>query len=448
MNSSQIRSVVFSPWLPHSLCCVVVLLACVPILWPEIAGDIIPVSAARYAGHLLLGAILASAALLCAGCVHHLLNMRNLRALWQLLVWLLLWGLTAFIFTQMAIEADVDSPFANETVQPIQQTTTLHPPTEKLTSPSSLELAIDPELYSDKVLESAANLVKLESEHEEILASFLKKAPRWAFSSDDNIFYTKPGHVVLVPPATGGIPGTVHATFRTVTEGERLPDGFVIATPGGEFPTTADGTMPDIALELSGKHYLLLAWRGTKHLETARKAINAAIAAIDTRMERLAKNPTEESAAHLREGRRSYPGNKPELRLNEPDNQYGVYQAEVYANTGKPGTMLLVIRDISTGKPLRLFTFPARYSSNPNELFRHDIPGTPEEWMASAPISEAGTIFPQGAPYFAICTGESHQYFGVTFEVQFFPQGKDGTSATTLLRRNYKVQAYETSPEQ
>ncbi len=447
ISSSTARRIVFSPWLPHSICCVLVLLACIPILWPELAVESLPAAAAGYAGHLILVCILVSAGLLGTACVHHLLNMRNLSAFRYLLVWLALWGLTVLIFTQMAIEADVAPPYAQETTHPIQQSTTLHTPTEKLTGPSSLVLPIEPELYSSQILESATNLVKLESEHEALLAAFLSSAPRWAFASHDNTFYTKPGHVVLAPPATGGIPGTVHATFRTVTEGERLPDGFVIATPGGAFPTVEDG-MPDIALELSGKHYLLLAWRGTRHSETARKAINAAIAAIDTRMQRLADTPTEETAQRMREGRRSYPGNKPELRVNEPNSQYGAYQAEVYANTGKAGTMLLIIRELESGKPLRLFTFPARFSSNPNELFRHDIPGTPQEWMMTTPLSPAEAAFPKGAPFFAIRTGESHQYFGVTFEVQFFPQGKDSSSANTLLRRNYKVQAYESSQQQ
>ena len=145
-------------------------------------------------------------------------------------------------------------------------------------------------------------------------------------------------------------------------------------------------------------------------------------------------------------GKRSIRGNKPELRVSEPNGQYGVYQAAVYANPGQAGTLLLIIRDIESGKSLRVFSFPAQHSDNPDELFRHDIPGTTESWMRDSAITPAATTFPQGAPFFAICLGKSHRYFGVTFEVQFVPTGADSSQAQLLLRRNYTVQAYESTP--
>lgn len=447
MRKTLVRIVIESAWIPHCICCLLALIGCIPLLWPELASPQLQASIQPYAGPCILGAATCSAALLTISCVRFLLRMQNLRALGQLVAWAAQWGIAVLIFIQMSIEADIPSPYEQEEAsQPIQQTATLHTPTDKLTGPAALAIPIEPDKYSDTTIEQADSLVKLEREHEELLADFLSKSPRWAFAPNSDTFYTQPGHVVLVPPATGGIPGTVHACFRSVTEGERLPAGFIVATPGSTFPETEDAAgVPDIALELSGKHYLLLAWRGTKHRETACKALNAAIAAIDSRMQRLAESPTPETAAALCEGKRCIHGNKPELRVNEPNGQYGVYQAVVYANTGVPGTLLLVIRDTESGQSLRVFSFPSRYSNDPDELFRHDIPGTTENWMRDSAIAPADTIFPQGAPYFAIRLGESHQYFGVTFEVQFVPRGSDGTQAQLLLRRNYTVQAYESA---
>ena len=450
MKDASLNPVMTALWLLHPVCALVALLTCIPILWPEqiTAGQFSP-SELR-AGSIILGAIVASIIVLAVSCTYLLLKMRNLRALGNLTIWAATWGISAMIFSQMAIEADVPSPYEDVKAEPIQSTATLHQPTERLLGPASLVIAINPEEASADYIATADNLVKLEREHGELLASYLSKAPRWAHADSSDTFYTRPGHVVLVPPATGGIPGTIHATFRTVSEGEPIPAGFIPVSPGAPFPQSAADKeeIPDIALELSGKHYLLLAWRGTTHRETAHKAINAAITTIDSMFERLAANPTKENAQHMCEGRRKTRGNTPELRVNEPNNQYGVYQAEVYANPGRPGTFLLAIRAHNEQQTLlRLFSFPARYSSDPDELFRHDIPGTIEEWMSDVHLSAAADAFPKGAPIFAILCGESHQYFGVTFELQFSPSGAPDSESQILLRRNYKVQAYERPAE-
>ena len=453
MIRTPIRVVLEASWVPHTLCCLLALLSCVPLLWPDLVEPKLQTAVKSYAGALILASLVGSAILVVASCVHFFLKLNNLKALWQVCTWGIQWGIAALIFAQMAIEADVSSPFEQEASHhPIQNTDTLHIPSEKLTGPTSLTIAIDPTNYGAEVIEDTPNLIQLEQEHEELLSTYLSQSPRWAHATQTDTFYTKPGHVVLLPPATGGIPGAVHAIFRTVAEGEALPAGFVQAAPGTPFPQAEEGQegVPDIALQLSGKHQLLLAWRGTKHRETACKALNAAIAAIDTRMQGLLDSPTPETLQRLCEGKRSILGNNPELRVCEPVGQYGVYQAEVYANPGREGTMLLAIRDMQSEDKtiLRLFSFPAQYSDNPNELFRHDIPGASARWTRDAAVSDVDTIFPHGAPYFAIKAGESHQYFGVTFEVQFSPKGTSGKEADVLLRRNYKVQAYEATPEQ
>ncbi len=428
----------------HILCAAAVLLACEPILWLQPEEQLMPPVIAGHAGQIIATAVACSVFVLLASCTYLLLKLRNIRALITFLNWCIIWLISGYIFTEMAIKADPPPPYEYNAARPIQPTDTVHLPNENLTSPSALVIAIDPEPFDGSKLESIPNLQLLESEHEELLATYLEQAPRWAYADKSDIFYTKPGHVVLVPPARGGIPGTVHATFRTITEGEAMPSGFIPVKPGDDFPNppTDKEEQPDIALELSGKHYLLLAWRGTKHRETARKAINAAIAAIDGRMQKLAERPTMETLERMCKGKGKRLGSIPELHLIEPNNQYGVYQAEVYANTGRAGTMLLAIRD-SEENMLRLFSFPARYSSNPNEVFRHDIPGDVSDWLIENFQSSPVGNFPTGAPFFAIKSGSSHQYFNVSFELQFSPNGTDGAQTETLLRRHYKVQAYE-----
>lgn len=449
MSSSRLSTVLGTTWILHICCAATALLACIPILWPEESYPDFLAPVLPQLGQIIAGSVLASVVTLLITCTHFLLRIKNLQAFLQLIYCSAIWGIGVLIFVEMAIEADVPSPYETAERQPIQETATLHQPTENITSPASLVIPIDPETSQASTIAAVPNLEKLEKEHEELLTAYITRSPRWAYADKGDTFYTRPGHVVLVPPSSGGIPGTVHATFRTVAEGEQLPDGFVPVKPGDAFPqpTAENEELPDIALMLSGKHHLLLAWRGTKHRDTAQKAINAAITTIDSQVQKLAENPTEETLERMCTGKRKRRGSTPELRVVEPNNQYGIYQAEVYANTGRPGTLLLAIRDINDdNKLLRLFSFPARYSPYSQEIFRHDIPGSQEEWIRDSTVSDIAHLFPPGAPFFAIKCGESHNYFGVSFELQFAPSGSDATEPQTLLRRHYKVQAYENQP--
>jgi hypothetical protein len=142
------------------------------------------------------------------------------------------------------------------------------------------------------------------------------------------------------------------------------------------------------------------------------------------------------------QGRESYPGTTPEMRLCEPLAQEGAYQGEIYANPGEPGVILVYIRDLNTNQTLRLLSCPARYSDNTNELFRHDLPGSVPEWVHHAAGDELAGIFPPSSPLFIIRTGQQHQYFGVVFEVWFKPADVR-RQRRILLRRCYKVQAYD-----
>ncbi len=390
---------------------------------------------------LLFGAFCTSFTMMTLAVVHLLLRLRNKKAVFYLLAWGGQWAFAAILFVLLALVADVPPLPVQEASQPIQQTDTLHPAREELTGPSALVIPITPETFSDTVVEATPNLKRLEEEHEQVLTDFLADSPRWAAQADDT-FYSRPGHVVMVPPATGGTPGLVHVCFRRLIEGEPLPQGYSVVKPGDAFPRTPGGQVPDIALDLGRNHYLLLAWRGTSHATTAHKALNAAIAAVDSRMKELADSPTEETAAALNRGKINMTGHTPELRLCEPPAQYGAYQGEIYANPQEPGTLLVYIRELETNRTLRILNCPARYSSNQNELFRHDLPGSVPLWMRDGGFSNTRKHFEASTPLFVIREGEPHRFFGVAFEVRFKPVDPHLPSRL-ILRRCYKVEAYE-----
>lgn len=450
MISPAFKRFLLSPWKWHLLCTIAALLACVPLLWPDMAEADVQEWVAGYAGGLLLVCFLLSLLLMALSVGYFLLRLRNMRAMGQLLVWGGVWVVALLLFMLMAILADVPPLREWEKPQPIQQSDTLFTPDELLSGPDSLVIPINPDSYPSDQLVSTPYLSLLEKEQEELLQSYLTQAARWAHTGEDDTFYTRPGHVVLTPPTSSGTPGLVHAAFRRLVEGEPLPSGYVLVRPGGAFPAVPDNReqIPDMALDLGRRHYLLLAWRGTAHKETAHKAINAAIAAIDNRMQPLADSPQPETIHRLVRGKTDTTGRTPELRLCEPPSHYGAYQAEIYANPGESGTLLLVIKELESGKTLRLFNCPARYSSNPDELFRHDIPGSLPSWLRSDDPSGIMQLFPPGMPLFAICQGAPHQYFGASFEVWFNPSDVSH-QRRMLLRRCYKVQAYEppSSPE-
>lgn len=435
------RNLLTSPWLLHTPCCMLALLGCAAILWPLYTDEELQEMVEAYAGTLVLGSFIASFSLMLTATAFFFLRMRNLRAIGQASAWGIQWGLAVVLFAFLAIRADVPPPPEPEALLPIQTSDTLHTPSERLTSPASLVLYIESDEFGGDKVADTPNLSKLGEQHAEILHEFIAQAPRWAFAGQEDTFYTQPGHVVLELPASGGIPGHVHVTFRTLTSGAQLPAGYVVIKPGGDFPKQDNekNGPPDYALEIDSRHFLLLAWRGSKQETVSHKAINAAIVAIDARLQELAETPTQETIANMLEGKRTTIGNMPELRVCEPPTQYGIYQAEIYANTGRAGTLSLTIRDLETQEVLRQFSFPAQYSSDPNELFRYDIPGFSD--MQNHEEDALASLFPKGSPFFAIKQGSAHQYFGVAFEVSFLPEGKE--TREKVLRRCYKAQAYE-----
>ncbi len=443
MKPTLLTRLILSRWKLHSTCAVLCLVACVPALWPRLPLAEDASRVANYAGTFLFTVFCVSAGVMTLIMLHLLLRLRNKKAILYLLAWSGQWALAFGIFVLMAIAADVPPLPVAKATQPIQQTDTLHPANEELTGPSALVIPIAPESCSSTVVEETPNLSLLEEQHERVLTEFLEASPRWAAQADDT-FYSRPGHVVMVPPATGGTPGLVHVCFRRLIEGEPLPQGYRVVKSGESFPKAAAGQeqVPDLALDLGRNHYLLLAWRGTSHTATAHKALNAAIAAVDSRMQELADSPTPETAASLNKGKLNMTGHTPELRLCEPPAQYGAYQGEIYANPHEAGTLLVYVRELETNRTLRILNCPALHSENPNELFRHDLPGSVPLWMRDGGFSSSRKLFDAATPLFAIREGEPHRYFGVAFEVRFKPVDPRQPSRL-ILRRCYKVEAYE-----
>lgn len=441
MTFSVIKRLILFPREPHILCAAVAVLSTLPILFPEATPRQHTEFITYIAGVILCVTICISASLMLLSSTIHIFRLSNTRAFWQLFSWLSIWGAAGILYVFVSILADVSPPESSRKTNPIQKTDDFFLANDVLMGPSSLVIPLDSSDRQIDCIESIPNMEYLESQHPDIFRNYLESSPRWADKGVDDTFYSKPGHVVLIPPSTGGIPGLVHAGFRRLVEGDPLPIGYVTVKPGDKFPEGDDG-IPDLAVDLGRNHYLLLAWRGTAHKETAYRALNAAIADIDSRIKPLAEAPSTETIQKMISGRQSYAGNSPELLLTEPPAQEGTYQAEFYANPGESGTILLYIKKTDTGRTLRLLNCPAKYSANKNEQFRHDFPGSIPVWQSSTFYNSLDNIFPLGTPLFVICKDKSHQYFDAVFEVWFTPQDSS-KPRRLLLRRCYKVQGYD-----
>lgn len=444
------RSYLFSVWrlilyptLLHILSAALAFLCAIPILFSEITPAFAADITQAYAGAGIVIAPLVSVAFMVLSVVIHMFRLSNTRAFTQLLKWAGIWACTLGCYILLAIAADVSPPQDPES--PHSHTAdTIYTPQDQLNGPSSLVIPISPEKTAIDTVAAAPNLIALEQEHEELFNSYLNQSPRWSGQEGDDTFYTKPGHLIMVPPSPSGIPALVHVCFRRLVEGDPLPQGYVVVTPGSPFPEIPEDSpqIPDYAVDLGKNHLLLLAWRGSTHRETALRAINAAIEAIDIRMQPLRDAPTPETVQSMLQGRTTYPGTEPELRLCEPLAQNGTYQAELYANPGEPGVILFYIKDLKNGDTLRLLSLKAQYSENPHELFRHDIPGSLPQWSREA--SDGGTvhIFPHNSPIFTIKLAPQRLHFDAAFEIKFKPSDVR-RPVRTLLRRCYKVQTYD-----
>lgn len=431
----------FSPVMHHAACGLLAVLVCLPLLFPVLCPGDAPEWIQRAAGILLTVLLSWSFLLLLITAARAMLRLNNSRALYLLLQWCFLWGISFSLFSLLAVVADVEPPTEGNVPPAIQTTDTLYRAGDELNGPDTLVIHIDTEGQQAQTVAEIPNLSALERDHAELLKEYLERSPRWTGAEADDTFYSKPGHLVMVPPVTTGAPGMVHVSFRRLVGGDPLPSGYTVVKPGKAFPKEKE-SMTDIALDVGKDQYLLLVWRGTEHEETVHKALNAAISAVDSRLQPLLENPTRATMERMMKGRRNYPGETPEIRLLEPPAQEGTYQAEIYANPGEAGTLLLYIRHMETGKTLRLLNCPAAFSDRKDELFRHDIPGSIPDWLRESGNRELYELFPPRVPLFAVCTGKSHQYFGAAFEVWFLPTD-ERKPQRMLLRRCFNVHPYE-----
>lgn len=446
----HLKRFLLSPTELHVFCALAALLCCIPALFPEVCPEDWATAIRFYAGSGFMTAFIASCSFMVLAGLIHLIRLNNVKAFGQLLRWGVIWGADFGLFVLIALAADVGSPDDEGDTQPIQVTDTLFQAHDPLTGPESLTIPLETEHQGTERVAAVPNLNKLESEHPELLRDYLERSPRWQSKLNDDTFYSKPGHLVMVPPTAAGTPGLVHVSFRFLTEGAPLPEGFTVLRPGDAFPEeTPDArhAQTDFAIDLGRHHYLLLAWRGTAHAETARKALNAAISAIDERMQPLAEQPTPATVEHLLRGRESYAGSTPEIRLAELPGQAGAYQAEVYANPGEAGTLLFFVRRMEDGQTLRLFHCPAKFSTNKEELFRHNFPCDVPAWQRKSYADRIGGFLPEDSPVFIVDTGSEHRYFGAALEVWFKPADSH-RARVRLLRRCYRMQfCDDTAPQ-
>ena len=446
MIFKKIRVWWFSPWKLALTLCALALVATVPILFPLSSNAETHADIRSVCGCIILLSTLCSLLHLICSSVYYFLKLQNMRALGQIMTWAALWGGAILIFTRLAEIADIPSPYQEQQAEHIQQTDELHNAEDFPAGPAALSCAINPSSFSATQLIHVPHIAQLEQEHPELLEQYLSTSGRWAFATNDDTFYTKPGHLVLVTPTDGGVPGLVHASFRTVTAGSPLPDGYLELTPGATFPTTGtagEKNTPDLAIDLGSKRYLLLAWRGVNNRGTAFKAINAALAAIDAELAPLAKKPESATISKMIRGAVKISGTAPILHLSELTPRFGIYQAEFFANPGQKGTFIIVIRDLKSGQSLHVFSMEALYSENKNELFRHDIPAHITHPHGYTHMGYVPKEFAPNAPFFIMKEGDFHQYFGVSVEVHFSAAGSDGAVTKCIIRRCFNVHAYE-----
>ena len=426
----------------HVACGAAALLCCLPLLFPQMLPEGVAAFLSPYLGAGIMGAVLLSLVVMLVAVGVRLARLHNLRALGQLSLWAVLWCCTGGAFVVLALLADVPPPAVPQSLQPIQDTDTLHNADEILRGPAGLLYRISTQGMPEDRLVAAPNLASLEQGHEAILKRYIDLSPRWQPAENDDTFHSKPGHLVLMPPTSSGTPGLVHAAFRRLVGGEKLPEGYVVLKPGDAVPADmAEGKrqIPDLALDLGRDHYLLLAWRGAAHVPTAVKAVNAAIRAVDERMRPLAESPTHETVLRMLDINKTISGNSPEMALCSPPAQEGCYQAEFYVNPHEAGTLQIFFRRLEDSFTLRTFTVPARYSDKPGELFRHDIPGSLSAWERAH--NRLNNLFPRDTPLFVVQEGKGSQYTGVAVELWFAPEDSRHPRRL-LLRRCYNVQPY------
>ncbi len=397
------------------------LLASIPLLWPRILPRPWRAAAPHVCGYLIAAAVLLSFIVLCVCCVRMLARLHNLRTLGQIVMCGLQWLIACGLFAVLAYVADVDPPKEEilsdrKAPTPIARVEQPPPiPADVLYGPHALVIPIDvPDHVDDSdtsALHVPSHLLALEEKHPDLLDAYITKSPRWTNSKDDLVFFSQPWHVVM--PVKGSRV-SVHAAFISISVGQQVPSEYKIVKAGVPYFSSDQEhgqQLPDLALELGGAHYLLLAWRGPADPGRALSAINAAIQEVDKMVEPLAESPTQGTLEALCSGdlgTESIEEREPTILVSEPYAYSGFYQAQILANPGRAGDLIVEVEDSETHETLLHFEFLARFSHPPNELFRYDIPGDLSPSRRKTLISK-GVIPDNNAPLFIIRRTPAHR---------------------------------------
>ncbi len=434
---SMIGRMIQSYWVLHALAATIFLLSTVPMLWPQLA----PAGTLPTMGWIFLGSFAVSFALAAIFIIYELLHLRNQIALLRVLSFLGVWVTTLTLSVLLTYRAKV--PMDKQLVQEAPQLDiTRYEANEKLHGESSLVVQIKLSESTSENIQESPQLVALERDHPEIFQYYLQQSPRWSEHSSDS-FYAQLGHVeIILKDKDNNSRGVVHAAFRAITEGEEMPQGYTVIKPGEKLTPLAEEKerrgIPDIALDLGGNYFLLLAWRGIDDAALALRGVNDSIRYIDSHFDTLVKNPTREQVDHMVTGTKQYKLKQPDLRLSEPPSQYGTYQAEIYANPKEAGQLLLLIKESKNHNVLRVISCYARYSDNDDEYFLHEIPSDLPNWFGRQEWAPGRLMLDQGIPLFTIKRGDSDITFDADFEVWFAPS--DSTKEKQLiLSKRYRV---------
>lgn len=436
---SKFASVLQSYWLTHLSLALIWLISTIPMLWP----DWFPMWLQESAGYVFLAAFGLSLLLELILVLRELLHLQNQVALLRILSFIFIWSAIAAASLLLTYSAKV--PMDQELVQAAPELDiTVHEGEEELMGDSSLVIHVQlRDESADKIIE-CANLVSLESEHSDIFKRFLQHSPRWNEHASAT-FYAQLGHVEFIVKDKDGNPrGTVHAAFRAISEGEEMPQDYAATKPNSPLPESKSGKselgIPDLALDLGGDYFLLLAWRGLDDRDLALRCINEVLHYIDASVDSLAKNPSLDQIERITQGVKKFRKKQPELLLCEPPSQYGTYQAEIYANPREAGQILLLIKDSKTRQVLRLISCYAQYSDNEHEYFLHEIPSDLPNWLGRQDWAPGKLMLQQGIPLFTIKRGESDATFDADFEVWFAPNDSH-KSKYRILTKRYRVHA-------
>lgn len=463
MKFESIQRIFLAPKEIHIICAVTSIISILPILFPEVMPQNMQAPVCQVAGTIFLISVGISTGMMAIATITHIFKLSNTRAFWQFLAWGGTWFAAWLVFCLIAMVADVAPPPTEEEQQ--QQLAPLCQPNDVLLGPNSLIIPIEPADQPTNTIIKAKALNNLAQKYDGYaLRAYLEKSLRWAGYTNHTrrAFYAHPGHVVMVPPVSGDIPGTVHASFLQSIQGEQIPTNFTKIHAGSPLPLSSDGKTPvtDIALHLGDQHYLLLAWRGASNRQTVTAALNAAIANIDNRLAPLSvllksftppktedENAIEEALAHtlaplintMTSGKRFYDGDTPDFNLKALPTIMGTYQAELYANPREAGTIEIVFTEQDSQKHCLTCRFPALYDKNPKVLLRHDIPGSVQEWV----YNNKDINIPQGTQsnFFVLAHAQDNKQFHAIVEVWFIPKNI-AKPKKLLLNKRYNVRHY------